>query len=343
MTKGCYAHAALMAAAGLLAACAAPPLREAPQPAEEAPVPTATWELLSAEISTLSVSAEEEAYTYAQAAVGQWFERVWARTDHEFIPWATDYWTHQWLALKLAWYRANSADDDGTAATARLTHYLQDEYRTQVVEPVAQEIDPLRIMDEATARYARTLAAGVRQLPDRYGVPQDQFDRWLTGIPAIAGPPGASLRDVVGAEDVTRLIGYQALIEGIRGTGDAASLAGDRAALRAVADRTAERLAVTVGVRSGATAASVLGGVPGMLLGLGISAWDATAYEQARPDLEANLRADLAGALRAVRWTLLEDRMHGVLAPVAHITAQLGTALPRKPAPLEASPLRELF
>ena len=87
------------------------------------------------------------------------------------------------------------------------------------------------------------------------------------------------------------------------------------------------------------------GGVPGMLLSLGISAWDANAHEQERPDLQVSLRADLDGALRTALWQLLHDRTAGVLAPVTHMAAQLDGALPAPPAPplIEAGPVQGLF
>jgi hypothetical protein len=89
----------------------------------------------------------------------------------------------------------------------------------------------------------------------------------------------------------------------------------------------------------------VLGGVPGALLGLGISAWDATAYEQERPTLEATLRSDLDATLRSVQWSLLSDRKQGVLAPVAHIAEQLSAAFPEplRPPSDEADAPEELF
>ena len=337
------AQVALVTVLGLLVACTATPVRDTTRPPAEPTVAPATWARISATIRTLSAEAEQKAHAYAQGAVEQWVERVRARTETDFIPWATGYWTHQWLALKLAWYRMNSADDDVTAVTARLSEYLQDQYRSQVLEPVAREIDPVQVMDQAATLYAQTLAGGIRTLPARYGVPVRQFNEWLSNVPAIASPPGASLRDVVEAEGVTRLVAYQTLVEGIRGADEGAGLAGDRAAMGAVANRTAERLATDLAVRGGATAASVVGGGPGILLGLGIIAWDASAYERERPVLETALRSNLDSTLRTLAWDLPADPEYGVLAPVVHIASRLAAALPGTPVQTDVGPLQGLF
>jgi hypothetical protein len=149
----------------------------------------------------------------------------------------------------------------------------------------------------------------------------------------------------VEAETVTQLAAYQALTASIRRVGDGTGLAGGHAALRSVAQRSAERLSTTLAVRGGVAASSVLGGVPGALLALGISAWDATTYEQERPTLEAALRSDLDAALRGAQWSLLSDRKQGVLAPMAHIAEQLNAAFPEplQPPSDESDAPEQLF
>jgi hypothetical protein len=292
----------------------------------------------------LATAAAQAASDYARTALDHWLEHVRGRTESDFIPWATSYWTHEWLALKLAWYRADDSSDE-RAAVARLSAYLHDRYRSKVLEPTARDVDPLQIMDQASGLYASTLAAGLDELRERHGVPQQQFRAWLNGFAAISSPPGASLRDLVEAETVTQLAAYQALTASLRRADDGTGFAGGHTALQSVAQRTAERLSTTLAVRGGAAASSVLGGIPGALFGLGISAWDATNYEQERPALEVALRSDLDAALQWARWSLLNDHEHGVLAPMAHIADQLGTAFPepqRRPSDESDAP-EELF
>ena len=195
-------------------ACATPRVREEP-PAPEPPVAadiissvaTPTWERVGSELRQLADAAGQAAYEYAQEAMGTWFRRVSSLTDSEFVPWATDYWTHQWLSLKLAWYHSgDSAGNGDAAALARLTDHLEDEYRSQVLEPAAAAIDPRQVMDEASSLYANALVSGVRELQQRHALPRRQFAAWLAGIPLIASPPGAttSHRATTDARPTTR-------------------------------------------------------------------------------------------------------------------------------------------
>lgn len=327
----------------VVVACAAPRVREEP-PAAEPPVAAATWERAGSELRQLADSAGQAAYEYAHEAMGRWFRRVSSLTDSKFVPWATDYWTHQWLSLKLAWYHSGDGAGNGDAAAlARLTGYLEDEYRSQVLEPAAEEIDPLQVMDEASGLYAGALVSGIRELQQRHALPPRQFAAWLAAIPLIASPPGATLQDLTDAANVAALPAYQGLTARLRRSNDDAGFR--ETALRPVVERVAEHLSTTLATRGGATAASLLGGVPGVLLGLGVSAWDATAYEGERPTLEAALRSDLDGALRSALWRLLHDRDAGVLAPIAHMAAHLDRALPAPAAPesIELGPVQGLF
>jgi hypothetical protein len=326
------AQAAVWIAASILGACFAPPLREPAAPPAEELVPVATWELLGSEIRQAAAEAEPVADGYARAALERWTERVRARTEEAFIPWATSYWTHQWLALKLAWYRTDEGADE-PARIARLTDYLDAEYRSTVLDPVAREIDPSQIMDRASELYVSTLAADVEALRQRHGVARRPFQTWLGKLPAISAPPGASLQDLLETQTVTALPAYRSLTTQMHRAGADSGLTAGATGLRSIAEHTAERLATTLTVRGGGAAASLLGGVPGALLGLGVSAWDATAYEQERPALEASLRSELELALRETQWMLLSDRRQGVLAPIAHISDQLRAALPAPSLP----------
>jgi hypothetical protein len=259
--------------------------------------------------------------------VDDWVARVRERTDAEFIPWLTGYWAQQWLSLRLTWYRMNDESGDPDAAIDRLSDYLREQYHARVIEPVAEVIHPGQIMDRSTTRYVQALGVEVYALPARYGLPQDQFEHWLAGIPAITGPPAASLLDITRAADVTTTAAYQALAAGIREQTDESGSEPSGEALLGFAHRTAVRLGAALALRGGTAAASVAGGLPGLLLGLGVTAWDASRHEQERPAIEAALHQDLDWALEVARRHLLEEPQRGVLAGVTHIAAQLEAVL----------------
>jgi hypothetical protein len=325
----------LSAASGLVllavvAACAPAPTSPAPPPEPTPSLAAAEWARVGAAVRAASAVAADEAAAYARGAVGEWTARVRERTRTELVPWLGAYSTRRWLALKLAWYRTGNGEEAGdpAAATRRLAAYLEGEYRSRVLEPVAEQISPTQIRHQAAAFYVQALREAIDALATRDGVPRAGLERRLAEVPAIGSPPGASLLDLIRAADPATLPAYQSLLEGARAGEDDAP-PGD--ALLPVARCVAVDLARTAALQGGTSAASIAGGVPGLLIALGVSAWDAAAYEQWRPALEASLEQELDIALEALRARVLEDRAHGVLAPVAHMAAQIDGTLPATP------------
>ena len=149
-----------------------------------------------------------------------WRSRVHQRTEADFIPWFTGYWTQQWLAIKVGWYKLSAGEERQIRAVKRLAAYLQEQYHDRVLAPVAKEIDPDLVREQATKLYVQFLGEQLQEIPRRYGVPSDQFDRRLKDIPAIALAPhpahSASLYQIVHADSIAKLPAYVALIDQIR-------------------------------------------------------------------------------------------------------------------------------
>ena len=120
-----------------------------------------------------------------------WKEQVQQRTESDFIPWFTGYWTQQWLTLKVAWYKLDSGEGR-EPAEKRLALYLQEQYHARVIEPVAEQINPEGIRDRACELYLQLLGQQLPAIISRYNAPPEQFSQRLNRIPAIAlGPPDA--------------------------------------------------------------------------------------------------------------------------------------------------------
>jgi len=62
-------------------------------------VSESTWLLVDSEIGAASSAATGAAKHYARDAMENWRGRVQKRTEADFIPWFTDYWTSNgWLS-----------------------------------------------------------------------------------------------------------------------------------------------------------------------------------------------------------------------------------------------------
>ena len=333
-------HTVAMLAAAIslmLSGCSsAPTSDEVPTPVYR-PVSASTWRDVDEEIWSASKLAAGESEAYARGAMGEWMEKVRQRTEAVFVPWYLDYWTQQWVSVKVAWYELSQEEGDPSSAT-RLAAYLQGKYEYKVLQPVEQEADPHGIRDAASVMYLQLVSEKLRGLPNRYGIPPEEFRSRLAAIPAIdiPGDPerSASLSILVHSGRsgrVTTSPAYAALVRQIETSGE--NIGGDDTTgeFHPVAKIAADKLVGTMAVRGGAAAAAaVVGGPAGVLISVGAFGLGAYAYERDKPALEARLRDSLDSALQEIWRYMVEDPRTGVTAPFRHMSARIerGVSVP---------------
>jgi hypothetical protein len=315
----------------------------APALAPPVHVSESTWWEIDNDIGAASLAAKEPARKYAYDSMERWKDRIQKRTEADFIPWFTDYWTQQWLTIKVAWYKL-SAGKETDPAVKRLAAYLQEQYRDRVLDPVAREISPDEIKGQATKLYIQRLSEKLQGIPQRHGVPSNQFDRRIKAIPAIAlGPDpahSASLYQMVHADPITRLPAYVALINQISSAPGGAGAGPSDARISPLAQQASEKLMDRLATSGGASAAAaVVGGVAGMMISLGAAGYGAATHERDRLQMAAQLRENLNAALDDRYRELLEDRDKGVMAGVYSISGQIeGSLATTLTQPVESEP-----
>lgn len=322
-----------------LAGCAS----RAPE-APAVPVSASTWQLVDRDIAAASLAATGQAKRYAQESMESWMDLVYKRTDTDFIPWFSSYWTRQWLSMKVAWYRMSS-DGEKEQTVNRLAGYLQEEYNDRVLDPVAGEIDPDGVMAQATSLYVRQLEASLQAIPQRRGVPMDQFDQHLQKIPAIelAPPPehSASLYQLVHADPLEELPAYVALIDRVSNTPSGAGAWMTDAGLSSITLRTSEQLEsemATSGVAS--VIGTIAGRVAGTVISIGVAGFTAMARENERPAMEKRLRTNLNAAFDEEWLELMRNPDTGVMAGVYHLSGQIEGSLSRtETLPIQFEPV----
>jgi hypothetical protein len=283
------------------------------------------------DIGTASLAATELAKGYARGSMERWRDRVRQHTEADFIPWFTGYWTQEWLAVKMAWYKLNAGD--GTAsAMERLAAYLQQQYHDRVLNRVAQEIDLNAVREQATKLYVRSLSEQLQENRQHDGIPRNQFDQRLKGIAAIAPEPpparSASLYQLVRTDPIASLPAYAAMLAQIRKDARATEAVILEAGISPVATRTSQMLGDRLAISGGASAAAAaFGGIAGMMVSLGAAGFEAVAQENERPKMEAQLRESLHVALDEMCSSLMEDADTGVMAGVYHLSGQIEQSL----------------
>ncbi len=318
-----------------------PPKDEVPAPVSLPPVSASTWRDVDEEIWSASKLAASESEAYAKGATSEWMKKVRQRTEEVFVPWYLDYWTQQWVSVKVAWYELNQ-DEGEPSAAAQLAAYLHDEYKSRVLQPVAQEANPREIRDAASAMYLQLVSEKLRGLAYRYEIPPEEFSRRLAAVPVIDVPSdpecSVSLSVLVHSGRVTASPAYAALVQQIETSGK--DIGGDDATgeFHPAAKIAADKLADTMVVRGGAAAAAaVVGGPVGVLISVGAFGLGAYAHERDKPALEARLRDSLDSALQEMWRYMVEDPRTGVTAPFRHMSARIeGGVLVPYTAPPEA-------
>ena len=262
-----------------------------------------TWRQVDRAILAASQDATEQASHFARDAMQEWRQRVYQRTEAEFIPWFSSYRARQWLSVKLSWYRLGAADEE--QVVDRLAFYLQQQYRKRVLVPVARETDPVRIRERTTRFYLWLMGELLARIPARHGVPAEQFERRLEAIPAItlAPPPNrnASLGQLIRTERLDRLPAYRALAAHVHKAPAAAVLWSEDAGISSVATQASRQLTAELATSGVASAVSAMIGPAGAVLSLGVMGVTALVRESDRAEREARLRESLGAAFDA-QW-----------------------------------------
>ncbi len=311
-----------------LAGCATP--SPPPEPPPPPVIAESTWRRIDSDIFAASLGATEESKDYAQELMQRWRSLVYQRTDAEFIPWFSGYWTRKWLTMKVTWYQLN-AEGEKDAVVDRLALYLQAQYQDRVLNPVARQISPDWIMAQTTQLYVRLLREQLKGIAPRYGVPLDQFDRHIQDIPAIAlAPPAshsASLYQVVNAEPFDSQPAYVALIDRINQTPRAAGTWSADSGVSSVARVTSESLINERNTSGVAALGSLIGRAAGMVISLGAAGFTAMLNQNQRPKMELQLRENLHAAFDEEWLDLMHNPETGVLAGVHHLAGQIEGSL----------------
>jgi hypothetical protein len=260
-----------------------------------------------------------------------WQWRVRRRIEAVFIPWYSSYWTQQWIATRVAWYKLQYTEGEA-APEERLVSYLQEQFYAQVLEPVSSFVDPHAVMEETAAAYLRELKGRLDPLPFEYHLPVAAFDQHLDAIPAIvvlAVPlQDASLYEVLQVAELSAVPAYATLLGQIAAVNGAADLTPSPDRLHSVARQAVTKLVGTLALRGGATAAStIVGGFWGVLISAGAAVWGVVEHDDDMPGMEAQLRENLDAALDVMWQGLVEDPHSGVTAVVHHMSEQIEHAV----------------
>lgn len=308
-----------------LAGCATP--ERVPELAPPVQVAEGVWQQVDTDIVAESLAATGPAKRFAHRQMEHWRQLVAQRAEADFIPWFSSYWTQQWLTAKIAWYQLNAGETTEPPVT-RLAAYLQEQYHDRVLAPVAEEVDPALVIAQATKFYIQRLGGQLQLVARRNGVPPDQFNRRLKGIPAIvlAPPPSqnASLYQILHADQIDVQPAYVALLRMVREAGVNADAGLTKTRISPVARRVSEKMLDRLAISGGTSAASALvGGMAGTVISLGAAGIGVILHEPGRREIEAELREILNASMEDIWRIVMEERSTGVTAGIYYLSDQI--------------------
>jgi hypothetical protein len=310
-----------------IAGCAGKRPPAAPPPAVLDP---AAWQRIDQELIEASVGAAGSANDYARRSMRVWKEQVQQRTENDFIPWFTGYWTQQWLTMKVAWYKLDSGEGR-EPAEKRLALYLQEQYHERVIEPVAEQINPEGIRDRACELYVQLLGQQLPAIIQRYNAAPEAFSQRLNRIPAInLGPPqarNATLYQLLRAKSLDQQPAWLALREHLHKQASKGPGKTD-VGLSSVATNASEKLGATLAPRGIASAvASAVGKVAGAMISIAATGYGMMTHNRDQPQMVEQLRVILNVALNQEWQELMENRQSGALAGVYYLSGQVEDSL----------------
>lgn len=301
-----------------------------PAPPPAAVLDPATWQRIDQELIEASVGAAGSANDYARRSMRVWKEQVQQRTEQDFIPWFTGYWTQQWLTMKVAWYKLDSGEGR-EPAEKRLALYLQEQYHERVIEPVAEQINPEGIRDRACELYVQLLGQQLPAIIQRYNAAPEEFSQRLNRIPAIhLGPPparNATLYQLLRAKSLEQQPAWLALREHLHKQASKGPGKTD-VGLSSVATNASEKLGATLAPRGIASAvASAVGKVAGAMISIAATGYGIMTHNRDQPEMVEQLRVILNVALNQEWQELMENRQSGALAGVYYLSGQVEDSL----------------
>nr|WP_245362882.1 hypothetical protein [Pseudomonas sp. BP8] len=301
-----------------------------PAPPPPAVLTEAAWQRVDQELIDASVAATGSANDYARRSMRVWKEQVQQRTESDFIPWFTGYWTQQWLTLKVAWYKMNSGNG-ADPPEKRLALYLQEQYHQRVIEPVAKQINPEAIRDRASELYLQLFGQQLPAIIQRYNAPPDQFSQRLNRVRAISlGPPdarNATLYQLLRAKPLDQQPAWLSLRQHLNQQADK-NASQTQVGLSSVATRASEKLGATLAPRGIASAvAAAVGKAAGALISVAATGIAMITHDREHPQMVEQLRVILNVALNQEWQGLMENRQSGAMSGVYYLSGQIEDSL----------------
>ncbi len=294
-----------------------PVVREKPV---EAPV---AWDAVDQAVVAALADARKSAEEFGGDRLDAWLGELMGRVDTDFLDWYFSYWTQQVFGLKaLGQMGVHYFFETQPTAAEALTRDIQEEFTKRVLRPQLAELELERIVRETVSHYVACLRSNLEVIPSKYFIPSADWDRYIDGMVLTASNTDAdrevplTLKTVVTAGSggaVLLTAKMNALVGKLSGKVMAKS-----------AGKAASQMAVKTG---GKVAAKAGGKFFGIIVGVGVIAWDVWDHTATKKENWPILRQSLAGYFHSLKDILLNDPEEGMTAAFDDLEKQVAASL----------------
>ncbi len=272
-------------------------------------------------------TARSKAEALARTELSKWERELKRRVDDNFLDWYFGYWGNQVRGLKALkdglfhWF-----DSDQPTAVEELTEEFQRQFAARVLQPGTSRLELEGIQQRTVNRFAAVLSRSLQETPKNYKVSRAEWEQYLDDI-----SQQSTLVESGRQVPVTLKAFYGVTAGGafaltgkiIGGFGKVSTSVGMKT--------TGRMVATTVGKIAAKTGAKVAGKVGGEFLGpiigIGILFWDFWDHHSTVEENRPILRKSIFTYLDRMTTSLLEDPVHGVMAPVYRFEEQIAESV----------------
>lgn len=271
-------------------------------------------------------AARQDAEAFATREIDAWNGQLMQRVDNDFLDWYFGYWNQTKIGLKGLYHEAaHWVFDDHPTASEEITEEIQSEFANRVLRPQIAQLELERIARETMNHYVTSLQQKLQAIPDKYKIPQADWERYLNDIAVLsAGVEGSrevplSLKTLYasGAGGAVLLASKLNVLIGKIGGKVMAKSAGSAAAQ--VASKTGAKVAAKAG-----------GKLLGPIIGIGILLWDAWDHNKTKEENMPIMRQNFTDYFVQLKDSLLHDPQAGIMTTISEMEGNMVSAITNK-------------
>ncbi len=317
-------------------------LPSAPRFSKERSLPPLYGELDKAVVHALE-QARLEARKYADSQLSEWELELQQRVDSNFLGWYFGYWNTQIRGAKALLNGAKHwVDSDQPTAQEKLTQEFQKEFTIRVLQPKTSQLQLERVQRETLVKFLSHFKKSLDEIPKTYRVAAPDWERYIHDV-----SEQSSLVEAGRQVPITLKTIYAASLGGtvVIASKILASLTGgiSEGVATTMAGKIAGKAGAKIAAKTGAKVAGKLGSeFLGPIVGVGIIVWDVWDHYNTVTENKPLLRTSLIRFLDEMKLSVLDDPVHGVMAPVYQMEERLKNSLHLSPdEPAASKPVAE--